>query len=98
MSLLSNWDEIDAGVELLTDDVWSAEDDKTGFLSVEVNSFDRLYLKNNQFTFPWYKLVLKKKKRKTRISEKAQQIEIWDFWWTIKIFCLVIQYPPYGKD
>ena len=36
---------MDIHFELLADDVWAAEDDKTGFLSVEVNSFDRLYLK-----------------------------------------------------
>ena len=32
-------------VKLLTDDVWAAEEDKTGFLSVGVNILDRLYLK-----------------------------------------------------
>ena len=45
MSLLSSWDEMDACVELLADDVWSAEDYKTGFLSVGVDISDRLYLK-----------------------------------------------------
>ena len=44
MSLLSRWDDIDVGIELLSDDVWAAEDDKTGFLSVGVDIFDRLYL------------------------------------------------------
>ena len=43
MSLLSGWHEMDVCVELLADDVWSAEDYKTGFLSVEVNIFDQLY-------------------------------------------------------
>ena len=45
MSLLSSWDEIDVCVELLADDVQEAEDDKTGFLSVGVDSFDQLLLK-----------------------------------------------------
>ena len=45
MSLLSSWDDIDVGVELLADDVWEAEDDKTGFLSVVVDVSDRFYLK-----------------------------------------------------
>ena len=45
MSLLSSWDEMDVCVELLADDVWSDEDDKTGFLSVGVDIFDQLYLK-----------------------------------------------------
>ena len=32
---------MDVHVELLADDVWAAEDDKTGSLSVEVDSFDQ---------------------------------------------------------
>ena len=43
MYLLSSWDEIDVCIELLADDVWAAEDDNTGFLSVEVDSFDWLF-------------------------------------------------------
>ena len=31
------------GIELLTGGVWAAEDYKTGFLSVGVDIFDRLY-------------------------------------------------------
>ena len=34
---------MDGVVELLADDVWAAEDDKTGFLSVGVDIFDWLY-------------------------------------------------------
>ena len=40
ISLLSSLDEMDIRVELLADDVWAAEDDKTGLLSVEVDSFE----------------------------------------------------------
>ena len=36
---------MDVPVELLTDDVWAAEDDKTDLLNVEVNSFGRLFLR-----------------------------------------------------
>ena len=50
MSLLSSQDEIDVPVRLLADDVWEAEDDKTGFLSVGVDSFDR-FKNNDQFPF-----------------------------------------------
>ena len=39
MSLLSSWDKMDVPVKLLADYVWAAEDDKTVFLSVEVDSF-----------------------------------------------------------
>ena len=58
MFLLSSLDKIDVSGGLLADDVRAAEYDKTGFLSFGVDSFDKLYLENNQFTFPWYKLVL----------------------------------------
>ena len=44
MSLLSSWDEIGVTVELLADDVWSDEYDKTGLLNVGVDSFYQLYL------------------------------------------------------
>ena len=40
MSLLSSLDEIDVRVGLLSDYLWEAEDDKTGFLSVGFNSFE----------------------------------------------------------
>ena len=39
-------------VELLADDVWAAEDDKTGFLSVGMHIFDRLYLKERPIPVP----------------------------------------------
>ena len=44
LSLLSLWDDMDVGIELLADYVWAAEYDKTGFLSVDVDIFDWLYL------------------------------------------------------
>ena len=52
MCLLSSLDEIDVCAELLADDVWEAKDDKTGFLSVRVEIFDRLCLKNDQCLCP----------------------------------------------
>ena len=59
ISLFLSLDEIDVRVELLSDDVWEAEYDKTGFFSVGVDSFDRLFLKDKQFPCPWCKIVLK---------------------------------------
>ena len=44
MYLLSGWDEVDVPVELLADDVWAAENDKTDFLNVGVDCFGQLYL------------------------------------------------------
>ena len=45
MYLLSSWDEMDVCVELLADDVWVADDDKTSFFSVALDIFGRKYLK-----------------------------------------------------
>ena len=39
-------------VELLADDVWAAEDYKTGFLIVGVEIFDWLYLKERPISLP----------------------------------------------
>ena len=39
-------------VKLLVYDVWAAEEDKTGFLSVEVDIFNRLYLKERPIYLP----------------------------------------------
>ena len=58
MSLLSSWDEMDIHVKLLADDVWAAEDDITGFLSVEVDILNKSYFKDDQFPCPRWKLVL----------------------------------------
>ena len=44
MSSFSSWYDIIVLVELVVYDVWFAEDDKTGFLNVEVDIFDQLYL------------------------------------------------------
>ena len=59
MSLLSSWDEIYVRVELLSDDIWEAEDNKTVFLSIGFDIFNQLFLKNDQFPCPWCKLLLK---------------------------------------
>ena len=52
MSLLSSWDEMDVCVELLTGDLFAAEDDKMGFLSVGVDIFNLLYLKERPISLP----------------------------------------------
>ena len=43
ISLLSSWDDMNVPAKLLADDVWVAEDDKIGVLSVGVDIFDTLY-------------------------------------------------------
>ena len=52
MSLLSSWYEMDVPVELLAYNVWSAEDDKTGFLCVGVDILDQLYLNERPIPLP----------------------------------------------
>ena len=44
MCLLSSLEEMYVCVELLVDDVWEADDDKPGVLSVGADGFDRLFL------------------------------------------------------
>ena len=51
LSLLSSWDEMKVCVKLLADDVWASEQDKTGFLSVGVDIYDQLYLKERPIYF-----------------------------------------------
>ena len=43
LSLCSSWDDIIVCDKLVVYDVWFAEGDNTGFLSVGVDIFDRLY-------------------------------------------------------
>ena len=49
-------------VKLLAYDVWAAEEDKTGFLSVGVDIFDRLSLKQLPISLPMVTLSNKKRK------------------------------------
>ena len=44
LSLCWSWWDIIVGVELVVYDVWFSEDNNTGFLSVGLDIFDRLYL------------------------------------------------------
>ena len=57
MSLLSRWDDMDVGIELLADDVWAAEEDRTGFLSVGVDIFDWFYLKEQPISLPMVTMI-----------------------------------------
>ena len=43
---------MDVLVKLITDDIRADEDEKTSSLSVEVNIFDQLYLKDRPISFP----------------------------------------------
>ena len=61
LSLLSRLDEMEICVELLADDVWAVEEDKTDFLSVGVDIFDRLYLREWPISFPMVTMSTKKR-------------------------------------
>ena len=56
LSLFSSWYDIIVRVELVVYDVWFAEDDNTGFLSVGVDMFDWLYLKERPISLPKAKM------------------------------------------
>ena len=53
---------MDVRAKLLAYDVWTAEDDRTGSLSVEVNIFDGLYLKEQPISLPMAPMSTKKRK------------------------------------
>ena len=53
---------MDALVELLADDIWKDEDDKTGFLSDRVDSFDLLYLKERPISLTMLQISTTKQK------------------------------------
>ena len=52
LSLYWTWWGIKVGVELVVYDVWFAENDNTGFLSVGLDIFGRLYLKERPISLP----------------------------------------------
>ena len=62
MCLLSSTDEIDVRAELLADDAWGADDDKPGFLSFGVYSFDRLFLYKQPKFLHMVEIIIKKSK------------------------------------
>ena len=53
---------MDVPVELPADDVRATEDYKTGFLSVEVNSFDEFYLKKRPISLTMMQISTIKRK------------------------------------
>ena len=61
MFLLSSIYEIDVRVKLLSDDVWEAEDDKTGFLCVGVDSFDWMFFEKRPVSLPMIQIITRDK-------------------------------------
>ena len=54
LSLWWTWWVIKVGVELVVYDVWFSEDGNTGFLSVGLDIFVRLYLKEQPISFTMF--------------------------------------------
>ena len=90
LSSFSSWDDIIVRDKLVVYDVWFAEDDNTGFLSVVVDIFDRLYLKERSNSLPVVTMSTIKltydKWDYVRKFEKNKRM--WKIWWIIKILCL----------
>ena len=59
MCLLSSLDKIDVRVEWISDDVCEANGYKPGFLSVGVDSFDRLFLFERQMSLSMVAIITK---------------------------------------
>ena len=57
LSLCSSWDDIIVRVETVVYDVKCDEDDTTGFLSVGVDIFDRLYLQERPISLPMVPMI-----------------------------------------
>ena len=62
MCLLLSLDNIDVLVELLADDVWETEDDKTVFFIVGVHNFDQLFLLKQPMSLPMVQNSIKNQK------------------------------------
>ena len=95
MSLLSSLDQMDVPVIFLAYDVWAAEDNKTGFLSVWVDSFDLLYLEKRTISLLMVQISTIKKMINEDKWESSTNRNMRFFWWIIKILCLVL--PPLWK-
>ena len=94
---LSSWDEMNVHVKLLADDVWAAEEDKTCFLSVGVDIFDWLYLKEWSISFPMVTMsTIKRKYDKLGYVRKLNKIEICENFDEWSKYYVGLS-PPYGK-
>ena len=96
MSLLSSWDKMDVPVELLADDAWLSEDDKTGFFECWSGLFWLIiFVKTTNILDHDVNYYKKTKIRCTRISEKSEQMKKCYFFdkWSI---CFLLD-PPLWK-
>ena len=87
---------MDVCVELLTDDVWAAEYYKTGFLSVGVDIFDWLYLKERPISLLMVPMITINNNMRNEDNWESSTNRHMSFFLITKILCLVI--PPYKKS
>ena len=98
LSLCSILYDIIVRVEVIVYDVWCAEDDNTGFLSVGVNIFDRLYLKERPISLPMVPMSTIKKYMINEIMwEKLTKIEVCENLMNNRNIVFGLS-PPYGKS
>ena len=93
LSLFSSWYDIIVRVELVVYGVWCDEDDNTGFLSVGVDIFDRLYLKERLISLPMVPMSTTKQiyDKWDYVSKIDKNRSMWKFWWIIGIVCQKIE-------
>ena len=87
---------MDLLIKLLAYNEWAAEDDKTGFLSVGVDIFDGLYLKERPIYLPMVTMSTKTENMRNEDNrENSINRNMWFFdeWSRYYVWL----YPPYGK-
>ena len=90
MSSFSSWDDIIVHVKLLVYYVLFAKDDNTGFLSVGVDIFDRLYLKEWPISLPMVSMSsIKQIYPPLWKNSKNRKMSNNMFWLMLKIFSLI---------
>ena len=96
--LLSSWDDMDVRVELLADDVWSAEYDKTGSLFVENDSFESItFERTTDFPCPWCKVVTKNENMRNKDNLESSTNRNMTFFYESSKYYIWLSPPPYGK-
>ena len=86
---------MDVHVKILADDIWEAEDDKTVFLGVVVESFDWLYLKERPISLPMVKISTEKENM--RNEDKWERSKNWNMRFFMNDQSIMFGYTPYGK-
>ena len=87
---------MDVRVKLLAYDVWVAEDDKMGFLSIGVDIFDQLYLKELPISLPKVKNIGIKRNYENEDNWKSSTNRNMRFFYEWSKYYVWLN-PPYRK-